>query len=256
MKITGLRNLIYNRLHREDVYSRSDYWDAKATELGGSAVSLWPNTHLNDLYHRDHIRTLERFIPNPSGKRVLDLGCGTGRISRWLAERGAAVVGIDYASKVVEIASQLSLHSGNPVYRCQSMFELDDRACFHHVVTWSSLAVACRERAQLEDVMRRVRCALVPSGVALFVEPFHRGFLHRVLNMELREVVAVIGEAGLEVTDTVDLHFWPARLLLAYLRWPRFVTVAGYQAGEVIMKLFRKGHWGDYKVVVARANAG
>jgi ubiquinone/menaquinone biosynthesis C-methylase UbiE len=36
---------------------------------------------------------LERRVP---GARIVDLGCGTGRIGRWLAERGAAeVVGVD-----------------------------------------------------------------------------------------------------------------------------------------------------------------
>jgi 2-polyprenyl-3-methyl-5-hydroxy-6-metoxy-1,4-benzoquinol methylase len=36
-----------------------------------------------------------RLCGDVAGKRVIDVGCGEGRFSRMLAERGAASVGID-----------------------------------------------------------------------------------------------------------------------------------------------------------------
>src|SRR5688572_10456136 len=38
------------------------------------------------------------------GKSVLDVGCGSGRISVLLAKRGANVVGIDFAENMIEKA--------------------------------------------------------------------------------------------------------------------------------------------------------
>jgi ubiquinone/menaquinone biosynthesis C-methylase UbiE len=41
---------------------------------------------------------------NAKGKRVLDVACGTGRISTHLAEAGAIVTGIDYSEEMIKIA--------------------------------------------------------------------------------------------------------------------------------------------------------
>ena len=42
--------------------------------------------------------------PQPSGIKVLDVGCGTGIASRMMAERGAEVLGVEVAPKMAEIA--------------------------------------------------------------------------------------------------------------------------------------------------------
>lgn len=44
------------------------------------------------------------------GGRVLDFGCGVGRLSNALAERGAQVVGVDIAASMVEQATRLCRH--------------------------------------------------------------------------------------------------------------------------------------------------
>ena len=43
----------------------------------------------------------------------LDAGCGTGRLSRWLATRGCNVVGVDAASEMVSIATDLAKSGGH-----------------------------------------------------------------------------------------------------------------------------------------------
>jgi len=42
--------------------------------------------------------------PEPSGLKVLDVGCGTGIAARQIAERGANVLGVDVAPRMAEIA--------------------------------------------------------------------------------------------------------------------------------------------------------
>jgi SAM-dependent methyltransferase len=42
--------------------------------------------------------------PEPTGLKVLDVGCGTGIASRLMAERGAEVLGVDVAPRMAEIA--------------------------------------------------------------------------------------------------------------------------------------------------------
>lgn len=43
-------------------------------------------------------------VPDVSGKRVLDAGCGPGFYTAWLLDRGAEVVALDVSPKMVELA--------------------------------------------------------------------------------------------------------------------------------------------------------
>jgi SAM-dependent methyltransferase len=45
-------------------------------------------------------------LPNVAGKDVIELGCGTGYVSSWLARRGARVVGIDNSPAQLASARQ------------------------------------------------------------------------------------------------------------------------------------------------------
>jgi SAM-dependent methyltransferase len=78
------------------------------------------------------------------GLRALDIGCGNGRNSRFLASRGFEVDGVDYAQAAIDWASQRANELGVPVrWHCQSVFELGmpagsfdlvyDSGCFHHL---------------------------------------------------------------------------------------------------------------------------
>jgi SAM-dependent methyltransferase len=58
----------------------------------------------NRLIHRVHLRALSKHLGDVRGEGVLDFGCGTGRISAWLVERGAAVQGVDVTSEMVYVA--------------------------------------------------------------------------------------------------------------------------------------------------------
>lgn len=52
---------------------------------------------------------LRSFIPNLTGRRVLDLGCGFGWFARWAKEQGAeAVHGVDISQNMLERARRLS----------------------------------------------------------------------------------------------------------------------------------------------------
>lgn len=69
----------------------ADVWDAGYKKYG-------------DAYRRNLFNpALFPLIGNVKGKRVLDAGCGTGYMSRILAERGAKVTGVDLSKRFIEI---------------------------------------------------------------------------------------------------------------------------------------------------------
>jgi SAM-dependent methyltransferase len=59
--------------------------------------------HYNSLYERPAIISM---LPDVAGRRVLDVGCGSGPLSAWLASNGAEVVGFDTSASMVRLAEK------------------------------------------------------------------------------------------------------------------------------------------------------
>jgi 2-polyprenyl-3-methyl-5-hydroxy-6-metoxy-1,4-benzoquinol methylase len=89
---------------------------------------------------RNEVRAL-RGITNWRGERVLDIGCGDGRLSLRLARLGASVVGIDPEGKLIRKArkSLPKTLAGRVRYRVGKAGRLDfPRESFDLVIfTWS-----------------------------------------------------------------------------------------------------------------------
>lgn len=69
-----------------------------------------------DSLAEEQIDLLERVLTPQPGARLLDLGCGGGRHSILLAERGYTVVGMDLSPEVLDLARQrwAHRHPGDP----------------------------------------------------------------------------------------------------------------------------------------------
>ena len=66
-----------------------------------AVASEWDRRRDRTLFERRH---LDRMLTHAPGRRVLDLGCGTGRpIAQYLTDRRCAVTGVDGAPAMVEL---------------------------------------------------------------------------------------------------------------------------------------------------------
>jgi len=101
-----------------------------------------------------------------SGSRVLDAGCGTGRIALALIKRGCLVTGVDSSAYMVSRCRGLALHE--PKFTvCKLHFgEMAFEEEFDAVVCWGhSLGYTTREDDA--QAVRRMVASLVPGGVIL-----------------------------------------------------------------------------------------
>ena len=109
--------------------------------------------------------SLLALLPPVEGKRVVELGCGFGHLSRWLADAGAeSVIGIDLSEKMLD-AARAATEDRHVSYRRADLdtLELDTGSAdlivssltFHYVEDFSRLAAMLQR-------------ALVPGGDLVF----------------------------------------------------------------------------------------
>jgi magnesium-protoporphyrin O-methyltransferase len=121
------------------------YFDRTAVEAWKRLTSDAPVSRIRATVRagRDRMRaTLLEWLPaDLRGRRVLDAGCGTGALAVAAAQRGAEVVAIDLAPKLVAIASErrpADLGGGSIDFRVGDLLD-PSLGEFDHVVAMDSL---------------------------------------------------------------------------------------------------------------------
>ena len=116
---------------------------------------------------------LSCFRKGNENRRVLDLACGTGWISEWLARMGLDVSALDVDAKAEKILS-LRLQADRRIQNASCKFETGDAhvlpypgSYFGHVCCFDSLHHMHDYRRVLSEIFR----VLEKGGRAIFVEP-------------------------------------------------------------------------------------
>jgi ubiquinone/menaquinone biosynthesis C-methylase UbiE len=162
------------------------------------------------LYHR--LQLTLAACADVRGKRILDVGCGSGRYAIALAEKGANVVGIDFASNMLTLARQLARQRG-VASRCHfvdaDFLEHDFRETFH-----ISLAIGLFDYvAEPADYLSRLRRLTSEKVILSFPRPGGWRALQRWLRYRLQgcpiyfhsreSMEACLAAAGFERWDFV-----------------------------------------------------
>lgn len=164
---------------------------------------------------------LEAFVEAVDGGRVLDAGCGTGRVSRYVADRGCRVEGFDLSPGMVAQARRTHPDLAFAVGDVRRPPFAD--ATYDGVLLWYSLIHLPTD--QLPGVLGRMRRLLRPQGSVLVA--FQAGTARR-------DVAGFYRRHGHEITLERQCHD-PDEMA-------RALTTAGF--GEVARSV-RAGRGGD-----------
>jgi SAM-dependent methyltransferase len=150
------------------VGQRSDL--SEAWERNAEQWLAWARTPGHDTYYTDlNLPAFAELVP-AAGRRTLDLGCGEGRVGRWLAESGHHVTGIDSSPTLVDRAR----HAGG-----YEEIALADAAALPWPDAQFDLAVAfmsLHDMTELESVISEIARVLEPGGVlcVAIIHPLNR----------------------------------------------------------------------------------
>lgn len=99
---------------------------------------------------------------------VLELGCGTGKMTRLLAEAGYDMTGVDNSQEMLQIARETGQEEDNILYLLQDMREFELYGTVKAVVSICDSMNYILEEADLLAVFRLVNNYLDPGGIFIF----------------------------------------------------------------------------------------
>lgn len=114
------QNSIHNRGQnpgQNSLEAMRSSWDARAKENARAYIN-WPDVPDNDAaffesgrvdYHRFVTPFLQRMNFDPAGKTALEIGCGIGRIARWMSADFGRYIGVDVSPEMVRRAQSYGL---------------------------------------------------------------------------------------------------------------------------------------------------
>jgi SAM-dependent methyltransferase len=261
MPIRRLLEVLRDRTHRTDM-TEASYWDDRAKTRSGFARSVWHSESFSrvwDMRQQALLQvTLREQLGALTGKKIADVGCGTGRVTRFLASLGADAVGYDFSPKTVEAADAETKEAG-----LSAEFVVADitsgelpapEGTFDATMTVGCLAVACKDLASLERALVAMARVTKKGGIVLLLEPIHSTkLLGRVLRAPVAAWTLSGDRAGLALVADKGMGFVPARLALSSVDLPSWMVEPAFAIGEVALDavpLLERA--ADYRMLVFR----
>lgn len=216
---------------RPDHYSYAVYADAGMAERFDAMRFSGP---IGRLIADTQEQQIAAFLDPLAGRRVLDVGTGTGRAAIALARRGAVVTGVDASAEMLEVAARRARESGAAVTFARGdahRLEFADRSfdavvCLRvlmHTPDWRrSLAELCRVAADrvVFDYPARWSAAALQAVARRVAHRFDRRVeAYRVFSS--RAVAGALEAEGFRVAGEHRQFVLPIALHKA-IGWPRF----------------------------------
>jgi SAM-dependent methyltransferase len=250
---------------KKQAMTDASYWDGRAKTRQGFARSVWHSETFSQVWDERQQQilrdALEDRLGSLVGKRVADVGCGTGRITRFLAAGGANAVGFDFSPETVRAAREestaLAAHASFVVSDVTSGKLEANEDTFDAALTVGCLAVACRDLAGLTRSFQAIADVVKIGAPVIVLEPIHTSkFLGRVLRAPVGDWVDAAAKAGLLAAGEQTMGFVPTRLAFSSLDLPEWVVRPVFSLGERALERYPAlERASDYRMLVFRREA-
>lgn len=133
------------------------WFDAHASDY-----DAWYDTELGRYVDSVEKGLVEELAEPAEGERALDIGCGTGNYTIWLAEKGLTVTGLDESRAMLEVAAAKTAGTDLAVE-----WVLGDASALPFQGEWFDLVVSVTAMEFVDDrkaVLRDAMCLLKPAG--------------------------------------------------------------------------------------------
>ncbi len=167
-----------NNQTREAWNATAQIWDERMGDEG------------ND-FHKYLVRpAIEKLLQLKAGQKILDIGCGNGLTTRRLASLGAKVIGIDFASEMINNARKRTDYN-QQLIKYQILDATDETALLklgENSFDAAVSAMALMDMAEIEPLFRALRKLIRPGGCFIFAV-MHPCFnsMHTSMTAELIE---------------------------------------------------------------------
>lgn len=142
-------------------------------------------------------------IQEVKGKHVLECACGTGYLSRLLAENGYRVDALDIDQSMIDLANHDNKHV-NVSYFCENMFDLSSFDFYDSIIIFLDSLNYCKDESELRLFFSQAYNHLNQGGILLF-DLHHPNRLEEFRNEYIEEGVA-LGNYYHWSIQTIDLN--------------------------------------------------
>jgi SAM-dependent methyltransferase len=180
-------------------------WDNVAQQELGQAATMLPYADFSDYARRSgKLSGIAEFFGDLRGQRVLEYGCGLGRVSALLAKSGAEVSAFDISERSVEVTRRRAELNGLVVDAIAAVGESLPYADASFDIVFGQHVLHHLDVEQASAELLRV---LRPGGKAAFLEPMG---MNPILNFARDHLpyIAKTERGADEPVDYADIEAW------------------------------------------------